>query len=710
MQKTKLKMKILSLILCSFIIFSSLPINAAQVQDETDVSTENDEILSHDEVYQMTGDYLESLGTPSVSSIGGEWMTIGLARSDRKVPAGYYDNVISYVKEKINEKNQLHRAKSTDNSRVILALTAAGYDPANVAGYNLLDGLAEMNYVQKQGINGPIWALIAFDSYDYEIPEGDVTRDGLITEILNAQLEDHGWALSGEMADADMTGMALQALAPYYNSHAKVKTAVDAAIVRLSAMQYDDGSFGSIEGKCTESTAQVIVALTALGINPESDARFIKNEKSVIDALCSYAVEGGGFKHTEDSKRDGMATEQGYYALTAYMRLINGKTSLYDMSDLVKKEEPIIPDDNPGNPPNDDHDNASDDTTDDTENEQDESDSEEEKEALEEEKVKHVEDLIDSIGTVTLNSKIRINRARTAYKNLTAENQTKVSNLEVLEEAELLYEELLAESKLKKNTKETTVASTSKTITDKKTASTIAADYTTFAESVEELLEGIEADSLNSEIYDAILLYEELTEEEKAALNKADLIEELKMQLAENNQKDEQTGIGVSDCEWNIKLVISDILDVTQIQMMGEKLVDSHMLGIWDIYLEDITTGKRCQPDGTVLVKIPLELLGDYKVYDGLMIVHYTENGSAEYLNSTIVGNSIVFNAVEFSNYAVAGYKGKAPIEGLMTATVNTETNEVDFSWLPWAFGGGCSIAVIVLLVLMMKKNKEFKS
>lgn len=707
MQKTKLKMKILSLILCFLIIVSSLPINAAEMQDEADVAAGNSVTFSHDEVYQMTGDYIETLGTPSVSSIGGEWMTIGLARSDRKVPAGYYDNVISYVKEKINEKNQLHRAKSTDNSRVILALTAAGYDPANVAGYNLLDGLTEMNYVQKQGINGPIWALIAFDSYDYEIPEGDVTRDGLIIEILNAQLEDHGWALSGVAADADITAMALQALAPYYNSHAEVKTAIDASLERLSTMQYDDGSFGSIDGKCTESTAQVIVALTALGINPETDVRFIKNEKSVIDALCSYAVEGGGFKHTEGGERDGMATEQGYYALTAYMRLINGKTSLYDMSDVVKKEEPVIPDDNPGNPPNDDHDNTSDDTTDGTENEQDESDSEEEKEVLEEEKVKHVEDLIDSIGTVTLNSKIRINRARTAYKNLTAENQAKVSNLDVLEEAELLYEELLAESKLEKNTKETTADSPNKTITDKKT---ITADYTTFAESVEELLDGIKADSLNSEIYDAILLYEELTEEEKAALNKEDLIEELKMQLAENNQKDEQTGIGVSDCEWNIKLVISDILDVTQIQMLGEKLIDSHMLGIWNIYLEDITTGKRCQPNGTVLVKIPLELLGDYKAYDGLLVVHYTEDGSAEYLNSTIVGNSIVFNAVEFSNYAVAGYKGKVPIEGLMTATVNTETNEVDFSWLPWAFGGGCSIAVIVLLVLMIKKNKEFKS
>ena len=31
---------------------------------------------------------------------------------------------------------------------------------------------------------------------------------------------------------------------------------------------------------------------------------------------------------------DGMATEQGYYALVAYQRLKDGKTGLYDMSDV----------------------------------------------------------------------------------------------------------------------------------------------------------------------------------------------------------------------------------------------------------------------------------------------------------------------------------------------------------------------------------------
>lgn len=296
--------------------------------------------------FKDTGDYLENLAkqtTPTVNSIGGEWLVLGLVRSGREVPAGYYENVLDYVAHKINDREQLHRSKSSDNSRVILALTAIGKDVTNVAGHNLLKGLTDMKYLKKQGINGPIWALIAFDSHNYEIPtafEGgeQVTREGLIDCILAAQLSDGGWDLSGEKSDPDLTAMAIQALAPYYEKNEKVKTAVDTALETLSKMQMADGGFGSWETVNSESSAQVIVALTSLGIDPNKDARFIKNGRSVVNALCDYFVEGGGFKHVADMEVDGMASEQGYYALTACDRLQKGQTSLYDMTDVELKQ------------------------------------------------------------------------------------------------------------------------------------------------------------------------------------------------------------------------------------------------------------------------------------------------------------------------------------------------------------------------------------
>ena len=299
-----------------------------------------------DSIYKTTGDYLAKLGTPGVGSIGGEWMALGLARSGRTVPEGYYDAVVKYVKDNIDSNGRLDKNKATENARIILALTAIGKDVTNVDGHDLLAGLNEMSYLSKQGINGAIFTLIALDSHSYT-PAGDVTRDKLVQAILDAQISgDGGWSLDGKNADVDMTAMAIQALAAYYKSNSSAKKAVDKGLSWLSSVQQNDGGFTSWGAANSESCAQVIVALTALGIDPTKDSRFIKNGVSVLDALCSFAVNGGGFKHlATETSANGMATEQGFYALVAYYRLLNGQTSLYDMTDVklegVKAEEPI---------------------------------------------------------------------------------------------------------------------------------------------------------------------------------------------------------------------------------------------------------------------------------------------------------------------------------------------------------------------------------
>lgn len=313
--------------------------NLLQAESELDDIYQELASTDHKSIYEDTAKYISKLGTPDVGSVGGEWMVIALTRAGYACPEGYYKNVVKYVDAKINDKEQLHRSKSTDNSRVILGLTAAGYDVTNVNGHNLLMGLTDMNYLKKQGNNGPIWALIAFDCYDYGIPVNNdateqVTREGLIDFILEKQLEDGGWSLGSSASDVDMTAMAMQALAPYYNTNEQVKQAVDRALVCLSNRQHSNGGFGSIDGVCSESSAQVIVALTALGINPETDARFVKNGISVVDAMCMFAEEDGGFAHIPNGGVNGMATEQSQYALAAYYRFLSGYTSLYNMSDV----------------------------------------------------------------------------------------------------------------------------------------------------------------------------------------------------------------------------------------------------------------------------------------------------------------------------------------------------------------------------------------
>ena len=290
-------------------------------------------------VYQTTGDYLASKGTPIVGSIGGEWLTIGLARSGRTVPAGYYDNAVAYVKKNINaETNRLDKNKSTDNARLILALTAISKDVTDVGGYDLLAGLDDMKYIKRQGTNGPVWTLIALDSHDYT-PAGSVTRDQLVETILSLQKDSGAWYINStnKTDDVDMTAMAIQSLAPYYKTNDAVKTAVDKALTWLGTMQKADGSFAEMAGAASssESTAQVLVALCAMGIDPTADVRFAKNSFHVLDGLLTFYT-GTAFKHqASDATVDQMATEQSYYALTAYMRLVGGQTALYDMTDVA---------------------------------------------------------------------------------------------------------------------------------------------------------------------------------------------------------------------------------------------------------------------------------------------------------------------------------------------------------------------------------------
>lgn len=293
---------------------------------------------------------LQTIPAPEISSLGGEWTVMSLARADLGIDSkyfeNYYGNVVNTVKE---SEGVLHERKYTEYSRVILALTAIGKDPTNVAGYNLVANLADFERVIFQGINGPTFALIALDSKDYEIPiNPDVkiqgTREMYIDNILERQLPDGGFSIAGDdtPADADMTGMVLQALSKYKDMP-KVKGAINEAVECLSKLQLEDGGYSSWGSANSESVVQVIMALTELGIDPNDD-RFIKNDNSLIDNLMTFYVDGGGFMHIKEGEKenggaqagivDPMATDQAMYGIVGYQRYMNQKNSFYNMSDV----------------------------------------------------------------------------------------------------------------------------------------------------------------------------------------------------------------------------------------------------------------------------------------------------------------------------------------------------------------------------------------
>lgn len=292
---------------------------------------------------EKTAGYLQAqIAEPGTGSVGGNWLIFGLARSGVKVPQKYFDAYYENVEAAVREKNGvLSDRKYTEYSRTVLALTAIGKNPADVAGFDLLKPLADFEQVTRQGINGTIFALLALDSGNYEIPENpdaavQATRQMYVDELLARALPDGGWTLTGGEPDVDITAMTLQALAKY-RDQADVTAAVERGLAVLSSLQEPDGGYVSWGSSNSESVAQVIVALTELGV-PLDDERFTKNGITVEDALLRFAQENGAFVHVRDGSGgdDGMATEQAFYALAAIHRAETGETTLYDMTDVMQ--------------------------------------------------------------------------------------------------------------------------------------------------------------------------------------------------------------------------------------------------------------------------------------------------------------------------------------------------------------------------------------
>lgn len=291
------------------------------------------------------------------TSAWGDWIVLAMARSGMKLSdqfiKDYYAKVEAYVKANYNANGTLKydgrndRYFLTDNARLTLALTAIGKDPANVGGKNLLTALKDSSVAPKQ-TSDKIFALIALDSKNY----GSAAESRRWVDlILDAQESDGGWktSTSATASDIDMTAMAVTALAPYYGEgNSKLDAAVDKAISWLSA-QYQSGNYTS-----SETCAQVVVALSALGIDANADARFVRTvaagdsevstqslkqntrtaSVSVLSALLQYHVQDQGFKHVSDGPVTALSTEQGLYAMAAYQRYATQSKRLYDMTDV----------------------------------------------------------------------------------------------------------------------------------------------------------------------------------------------------------------------------------------------------------------------------------------------------------------------------------------------------------------------------------------
>ncbi len=367
--------QIVSYILILFVlltaVFSPALANAAKKYSSSEILSVARELVNWKKAdngsspsgYLINSKYLQLAG-----STPGDWYQIGMSRlgmSDNY--SGYLAVIKEVVQDRYKTPNKLDRIKATEWHRISLSILACGGDPTNFgvgSDGNAINLIADGTYnrgftasLGRQGINGWIWGLIALDAKHYNVPDASYySRADIIKEILKLQLSDGGFALTGYNADPDITAMAIQSLAPYYKSGASytytltrqngrtvtktVKQAVNEALNCLSDLQLDTGDYISWGTQNVESTAQVLIALCCLGINPQMDSRFIKNGNTLVDGIMRYRLSNGAFTHSfnddpdnpsaQPGKPNSMAGEQVLLSLAALYRQMNGKSTLYD--------------------------------------------------------------------------------------------------------------------------------------------------------------------------------------------------------------------------------------------------------------------------------------------------------------------------------------------------------------------------------------------
>lgn len=277
-------------------------------------------------------DLAGGLFAENAGSTDSDWFIIAMSQLGLKADYASYLSALSRnVQARYGTADRLSSAKATEWHRITLAALACGGDPQNIGGADLIaDGVYNRGLTKplsNQGNNGIIFALIALDSKNYATPsDAYQSRADILQSILDAQLPGGGFAQLGTNADVDVTAMALMALAPYQELYGEQ---VRKAVSYLSARQGANGGFSSGGVENTESIAQAILALTALGIDPQTDTRFNKDGNTPVSRLMAMAVSGGGFRHIESGSEDWMASQQALCAIAALVRQIDGKGSLY---------------------------------------------------------------------------------------------------------------------------------------------------------------------------------------------------------------------------------------------------------------------------------------------------------------------------------------------------------------------------------------------
>ena len=309
----------IAVILCTVMLFCTIPVSADQSE------------------WDVTAQFVHGQAkTPSAGETYGDWEIFVMARAGLTAPKGYYAAYLTLLERVLDQEGGKLSGPVTGNLRLALSLLALDQDLTDVGGHNLMPLITDTAFVCRTTVMGPAFAILVLENCGRDAEVEAV----YLQHLLDKQLEDGGWALSGKIADPDATAMTLQALS-FLQEEAGVNDAIQRGLNRLSAMQLDNGGYHAWGVSGAESIAQAIIALCMLDIDL-TDTRFVKNGNTLLDALLAYRLEDGSFCHTEKGSFDVMATQQAMLALESLRRREADLPSIYHLTQRVTVDRSFV--------------------------------------------------------------------------------------------------------------------------------------------------------------------------------------------------------------------------------------------------------------------------------------------------------------------------------------------------------------------------------
>ncbi len=321
--------RILSVALAIILAVTSFPLQAA-ANDKT-VSERAEEAINQ-ALERIEKDYTNL--TP--------WSVMSFIKADAAFDSEKAKEVLlSQVAELTSDNTSEHYAVYA------LALTALGVDSTAVKlderRVNLFRELIKRYDSEPRSPVSLAYSLLAFDSFGYAFPYDGISYRDYIIPLLEMQVTGGGYALTGNEYDTGATAVVLCALSPYYQdkryvNNKEVTKIVENCVKILSAKQTESGGFTTRGKENSGAAAMVAIALTTLGIDPETDPRFVK-EQGIISNILNYQTKDGGFANAIGGESSTVSTEQAIMALSSYAAYKSGGSGYFVADGFVDMQD-----------------------------------------------------------------------------------------------------------------------------------------------------------------------------------------------------------------------------------------------------------------------------------------------------------------------------------------------------------------------------------